>query len=78
MNKVGYTATEVACGWAGALIKMTNPSIWAGAAMQKPPVTPKKLTRTDRPTDIADYRVACTRLKMLFAEFSQKFKAIQK
>ena len=39
--------------------------------MQKPPVTPKKLTRTDgqtdgptdRPTDIVGCRVACTRLK---------------
>ena len=23
-NKAGYTATEVACGWAGAVIKMVN------------------------------------------------------
>ena len=24
MNKAGYTATEVACGWAGAVAKMVN------------------------------------------------------
>ena len=33
-NKVGYTAAEVVCGWAGAVIKMANSSIWAGAVMQ--------------------------------------------
>ena len=72
-NKTGYTATEVACRWAVAVIQKANPSIWAGAVTQKPPVTPKKLTwmdwrtdgPTDRPTDIAGSRVACTRLKSL-------------
>ena len=44
-------ATKIVCKCAGAVIKKANPSIWAGAAMPKPPVTPKKLTRTDRPTD---------------------------
>ena len=66
-HKVVYTATNVTCGWAGAVIRKANPSIWAGAIMQKPPLMPKKITRTDgstdRPTDIAGYRVACTRLK---------------
>ena len=41
-------ATEVACGWAGAVIKKANVSIWVGAVMQK---TPKKLTGMDRPSD---------------------------
>ena len=69
-NKAGYTATKVACGWAGAVMRKAYPSIWAGAVTQKPPVTPKKLSVTDlpteraaevqidRPTDIAGYRVA--------------------
>ena len=49
-HKVVYTATNVTCEWAGAVIK-ANPSIWAGAVTQKPPITPKKLTRmTDGPT----------------------------
>ena len=44
-------ATEVACAWAGAVMKKAYPSIWAGAVTQKPPITPKKLTRmTDGPT----------------------------
>ena len=63
MNMAGYAATEVACGWAEAVIKKTYTNIWAGAVTQKPPITPKKLTRTDRSTDIAGYRVAYTRLK---------------
>ena len=25
LNKAGYTATEVACGWAGAIIGVTRP-----------------------------------------------------
>ena len=63
-NKARYTATEVTCRWAGAVMKKAYPSILAVAVTQKPPVTPKKLTRTDRPTNIAGYRVACTRLKI--------------
>ena len=55
LNKAGYTATLVACRWAGAVIKKTNPIIRAEAVTQKPPVTRKKLTRTDglteHPTD---------------------------
>ena len=45
--KVGYTATDVACGWAGAVMKKDNPSIWVRAVMQKPPITPKKIMHTD-------------------------------
>ena len=33
-NKVGCTATEVACRWAGLVIKKGQPSIWTGAVMQ--------------------------------------------
>ena len=47
--------------------KKADSSIWAGAVTQKPPIVPKKLTRTDQwtyqLTDIAGYRVAWTRLK---------------
>ena len=52
-NKAGYSATKVACGWTGAVMKKTNPSIWTGAVMQKPHKTPKKLTVTDQPMGIA-------------------------
>lgn len=34
-NKAVYTATEVACGWAGAVRKHANSTIWAGAVMRK-------------------------------------------
>ena len=50
-HKVVYTATNVTCGWAGAVIRKANPSIWAGAVTQEPPKKPKKLTQTYRPTD---------------------------
>ena len=40
---------EVACGWAEAVIKKANLSVWAGA-MQKTPKNAKK-TNGDRPTD---------------------------
>ena len=32
LKKAGYTATDVACEWAGGMIKPANLSIWAGAA----------------------------------------------
>ena len=41
-NKAGYTATPVACGWAGALIKKGHLGIWAGAVSSKSLKTPKK------------------------------------
>ena len=40
MNKAGYMATEVACGWAGAV--MTEANQLAEAKMQKPPVNAEK------------------------------------
>ena len=40
-HKVVYTATNVTCGWAGAVIRKANPSIWAGAVSQKPPKSSK-------------------------------------
>ena len=55
-NKAGYTATEVVCGWAGAVMKKVNPSIWAGAVTQKPPVTPKKLTKAKCDLSVTDGR----------------------
>ena len=51
---------EVACGWAGAVIKKANLSIWAGAVMQKMPENAEKAygdRSTDGPTNIAGYRV---------------------
>ena len=53
-HKVVYTATNVTCGWAGAVIRKANPSIWAGA---------KKANRdlqTNGPTDLS--RMQLTRL----------------
>ena len=42
MNKTEYTATEVVCGWAGAVMKEVYSSLWAEAAMQKTPENAKK------------------------------------
>ena len=44
-------ATKVACGWAGAVMKKADSSIWAGAVTQKPPIMPKK-TNVDGPMDL--------------------------
>ena len=49
-HKVLYTPSKVTCGWGGAVIRMANPRIWAGAVTQKPPKIPKMLIRTYRPT----------------------------
>ena len=43
-------ATEVACGWAGAVIIMVDSSIWAGADKHKSPVNAEK-ANGDRQTD---------------------------
>ena len=40
-NKAGYTATPVACGWAGAIIEVT-PSFWQEQWGQKPQKKKKK------------------------------------
>jgi len=54
VHKVRYTATNVACGWAGAVMKKANSSILAGAVMQKTPRNAEntiKQTATDGPSD---------------------------
>ena len=51
-NKAGYTATEVAWRWAGAVVKKANACIWAGAVIPKTQKkTTKKLTVTYPQTD---------------------------
>ena len=55
-NKAVYTATEVACGWAGAVEKKAYLNVW----MQKHLVNAEKANGdrpTDRPKDIAGFRV---------------------
>ena len=49
-NKAGYTATEVACGWAGDLFEVTRPfgQEWWG---QKSKTNKKSKMGTDQPTD---------------------------
>ena len=54
------------------MIKKVNPSIWAGAILQKLSLNAKKAdgdgstdTLTEQPTDIAGYRVVCTQLKIM-------------
>ena len=49
-HPTGHMATEVACGWAGAVIKKANPTIWARAVKQKPPVYAEK-ANGDQPID---------------------------
>ena len=48
--KAGYTAIEVACGWAEAVMKHAYSSIWAGAVMQNTPINAKN-ANGDQPTD---------------------------
>ena len=51
-HKVVYTATNVTCGWAGAVIRKANPSIWAGAITQNcPKCKNAKKANTDLQTD---------------------------
>ena len=35
INKAVYTATDVACEWAEAVMKKAYPSIWVGAVTQE-------------------------------------------
>ena len=71
-NKAGYTATEVACWWAGAIFEVTRPfgqeqGGQTNKIIKKSKVWPTDRPTdqpTDRPTDKAGCRVACTRLKM--------------
>ena len=59
-NKGGYTATEVACGWAGAIFDVTR-------SFRQDHYSPRnkiiKKVKHDRPTD-GQSRVACTQLKI--------------
>ena len=57
-NMAGYTITQVACGWAGVVIKK-EPRIWAGNAKPGCKHQKRQVRPTDRPNRI---RLACTRL----------------
>ena len=41
INKAGYTATQVACGWAGAVLEKVTRAFGQEQSAQKPK-TPKK------------------------------------
>ena len=45
-NKVGYTATQVACGWTGAIIELTTP--FGQEQCQKKII---KMVKFDQPTN---------------------------
>ena len=63
-NKAGYTATEVACGWAGAIFEVTRPFRQQQWSPKIKIIKKVKCDRqTDRPTDKAECSFACTRLK---------------
>ena len=51
-NKAGYTATPVACGWAGAEMRVFP--LFNSCGTDQP---------TDQRTDKGSYRVACPQLK---------------
>ena len=66
-NKAGYAATEVARGWAGAVIKGL-PKLLGGSSNAKTAHNAEIADvdeRTDQPMDIAGLKVACTRLETL-------------
>ena len=48
-NKAGYTATEVACGWAGAIFDITKPFGQEQLGQRNKII--KKESVTDQPTD---------------------------
>ena len=63
LNKAGYTATEVACGWAGAIFEVTRPfgqEQWGqkNKILKKSEVWPTKRP-TDRPTDQSTDKAGC-------------------
>ena len=57
MNKAVYAAESVACDWAGAVMQKLPERRRKNKCVTDQP--------TDRQTDTAGYRVACTRLKMI-------------
>ena len=50
-NKAGYTATSVACGWAGAVIELLVHFGKSGEAKDRKNIKKVKLGPTDQPTD---------------------------
>ena len=58
-EKAGFAAPEVACRWAGAVIKELTEHLGRSGNAKKNHKTPKKVVLpTDHQTTIADYRVA--------------------
>ena len=50
-NKAGYTATSVACGWAGAVIELLEHLGKSGEAKDRKNIKKVKWGQTDQPTD---------------------------
>ena len=50
-NKAGYTATLVACGWAGAVLEKVTRASWQEPYAQKAQKRQKSEKGTDQPTD---------------------------
>ena len=50
-NKAGYTATEVACGWAGAIFEVTRPFGQERWCQKHKIIKKSKVWPTNRPTD---------------------------
>ena len=69
-NKAGYTATDVACRWAGAIFEVARPFGQEQWGQRNKIIKKSKVWPTDqptnRPTDKAGCRVACTWLKSFF------------
>ena len=51
-NKAGYTATSVACGWAGAVIELLEHLGKSGEAKDRKNIKKVKWGPTDQPTDL--------------------------
>ena len=51
LNKAGYTATLVACGWAGAVLEKVTWASWQEPYAQKAQKRRKSKKGTDRPAD---------------------------
>ena len=50
-NKTGFTATLVACGWAGAVLEKVSRAPWQEQSAQKAQKRRKSKKGTNRPTD---------------------------
>ena len=77
LNKTEYTATEVACGWAWAIFKVTKSfrqKQWYRIIKVIKKVKKVKCDQpTDRLTDKLGCRIACTRLKIYLNKMIQDF-----